>query len=64
MALYQIIHPYKFLSTKLKIVLYSRLKLAKLELLSKETIKLQGSLEKVIAKGKRFENVPKLEVVA
>ena len=35
----------------------------KLELLSKETMRLLGSPEKVIAKDKNDENVPKLEIV-
>ena len=34
----------------------------KLEVLSKETMKLLGSIEKVIAKDKNGENIPKLEI--
>ena len=35
----------------------------KLELLSKETMRLLGSIEKFIDKDKNGENVPKLEIV-
>ena len=74
--LQQIIYPYKFKKfnkikkkklstklTKLKIVLYLRLKKSyKLELLSKQTMRLLGSTEKITAKDKTVKTYQNLKL--